>query len=84
MGYWRIMEAHFFDLGSSCRKINMHSLQIQMYTENYTLYWKCHQKKIEIITTGKLFLTMVHHDLNKFPQLVLENALLQVLPRFVV
>lgn len=41
-------------------------------------------KKIEIITTGKLFLTMVHHDLNKFPQLVLENALLQVLPRFVV
>lgn len=61
-----------------------------VFTSNTNVYRKLHiilempSKKIEIITTGKLFLTMVHHDLNKFPQLVLENALLQVLPRFVV
>lgn len=61
------------------------------FTSNTNVYRKLHivlkmpSKKIEIITTGKLFLTMVHHDLNnKFPQLVLVNALLQVLPRFVV
>lgn len=60
------------------------------FTSKTNVYRKLHivlempSKKIEIITTGKLFLTMVHHNLNKFPQLVLENALLQVLPRFVV
>lgn len=66
------------------------AVAVGKYAFTSNVYRKLHiilempSKKIEIITTGKLFLTMVHHDLNKFPQLVLENALLQELPRFVV